>query len=430
VRAALAVLVLLAGATATARAQETIELDATRQQAASADPRLRQLELEAGQSALRLRNIEVERRPALSLEGQAQYQSEVVQFPFRAPDGSAPPMPPKDTYDAHLGVEQPLLDATTRARADAERARLAEAQARIRTTLFALRQEVDEAFFTAALLQEREAQVALAVTDLEARLKEARLRVEEGTALPSESESIEAALLQRRQDAIKLRAGRRAALARLSELTDRTLSADDHLALPDAGARVAEARANLDQVRARPEFVQFARMRDQLEAQKRVVGAQEEPRVSAFGKAGVGRPGLNFISRDFNPYWLAGIRVQWNPFRWGTPARERELLALQQQAVQADEDAFARSLRRAVQEDLANLDQLDEAAPLDDRIVALRESIERETSVRLGERVVTAAEYVDKQTDVLEARLLRATRRVERAQAQVRFLNVLGLEVR
>ena len=427
-RAALAVLVLLAGANA--QAQEPIELDAARQQAGAADPRMRQLELEAAQSALRLRNIEAERRPSLSLEGQAQYQSEVVKFPFRPPDGSAPPSVLKDTFDAHLGVEQPLLDPTTRAKADAERARLAEAQARIRTTLFALRQEVDDAFFAASLLQERETQVTLAITDLEARLREARLRVEEGTALPSEAESIEATLLQRRQEAIKLRAGRRAALARLAELIGRPLTADDRLVLPDAGARVAEARANLAAIRDRPEFTQFARLRDQLEAQKRVVGAQEQPHVSAYGRAGVGRPGLDFISHDVNPYWLAGVRVQWNPFRWGSPARERELLALQQQAVQADEDAFARSLRRAVQEDLATLDQLDEAAPLDDRIVALRESIERETSARLEERVVTAADYVDKQTDVLEARLLRATHRVERAQAQARFLTVLGLEVR
>jgi outer membrane protein TolC len=428
VRAALTVLALFAGATA--HAQEAVELDVARKEAAAADPRLRQLELEAAQSALRLRSIEMERRPALSLEGQAQYQSDVVQFPFRPPDGSAPVRPPKDTYDAHLGVEQALLDPTTRARADVERARLAEAQARIRTALFALRQEVDDAFFAAALLQERENEVALTVTDLEARLGEARLRVEEGTALPSEAESIEATLLQRRQDVIELRAGRRAALGRLAELTGRPLTPKDRLVLPEAGARVAEARANLDAIRDRPEFAQFARLRDQLEAQKKLVGAQEEPRVSAFGRAGVGRPGLDFISRDFNPYWLAGVRVQWNPFRWGSPARERELLALQQEAVRADEEAFARGLRRAVQEDLATLDQLDEAAPLDDRIVALRESIERETSARLEERVVTAADYVDKQTDVLEARLRRATHRVERARAQARFLTVLGLEVR
>jgi outer membrane protein TolC len=427
-RAALALLLVLAGADA--RAQEEVELDAARRQARATDPRLRQLDLEAEQSALRLRNIEMARRPALSLEGQAQYQSDVPKFPFRPPDSSAPLLILKDTVDAHLAVEQPILDPTTKAKADAERARLAEAQARIRTTLYTLGYEVDDAFFAAALLQERETQVALAITDLEARLGEARLRVEEGSALPSEAESIEATLLPRRQDVIKLRAERRAALARLSELIGRPLTVDSRLALPDAGARVAEARANLDAIRVRPEFAQFARLREQLESQKRVVSAQEQPHLSAYGRAGVGRPGLDFLSHDVNPYWLAGVRLQWNPIRWGVPGREREALSLQQQSVQADEDAFARLLRRTVQQDLATLDQLDEAAPLDDRIVALRESIERETSARLAERVVTAAEYVDKQTDVLEARLLRATRRVERAQAQARLLTVLGLEVR
>jgi phage terminase Nu1 subunit (DNA packaging protein) len=42
---------------------------------------------------------------------------------------------------------------------------------------------------------------------------------------------------------------------------------------------------------------------------------------------------------------------------------------------------------------------------------------------------VTAAEYVDRQTDVLEARIARARHRVERAQAQARFLTTIGLEV-
>ena len=113
---------------------------------------------------------------------------------------------------------------------------LAEAQARIRTTLFALRQEVDDAFFAAALLQERETQVTLAITDLEARLREARLRVERGNGVAQRGRVIEATLLQRRRGD-QLRAGRRAALARLAELTGRSLTQDDRLVLPDAGAR-------------------------------------------------------------------------------------------------------------------------------------------------------------------------------------------------
>ncbi len=411
-------------------AQETIDLAATQQQAIDADPRIRQLQLETAQTELRLRNIEAERRPSLSVEGQAQVQSEVVEFPFRLPGGATVPAPPKDTYEAAVRVEKSLLDPATRARIAGERARLAEAQARIQTALFGLRQEVNEAFFSAALLQEREAQIETTITDLESRLQDANLRVEQGVALPSESASIEATLLQRRQEAAELRAGRRAALARLSELTNREYALGARLVLPHLATNVAEARVSLDTLRARPEFAQFAKTRERLETQKQLVDAEVRPRVSAYGKAAYGRPGLDFLSEEFHPYWLAGIRLQWKPWTWGTDKRERKLLELQQQAVTADEDAFARLLRRTVQNDLATIDYLNDVSSTDDRIVALRESIERETRARFNEHVVTTADFIDKQTDVLEARLLRATHNVQLAQAQARLLTLLGLEVR
>jgi hypothetical protein len=105
-------------------------------------------------------------------------------------------------------------------------------------------------------------------------------------------------------------------------------------------------------------------------------------------------------------------------------------LALQQQIVAANEAAFTESLRRAVQNDLANLDRLETTITLDDRIVALRERIERETRVRLQEGVVTSAEYADRNTDLLQARLARAAHLVELVQTRARFLTTLGLEVR
>jgi outer membrane protein TolC len=131
----------------------------------------------------------------------------------------------------------------------------------------------------------------------------------------------------------------------------------------------------------------------------------------------------------FDSYWIGGVQVQWSPWNWGRVQREREELALQRESVAADEQAFALRLRRAVERDLAAVDRLQEALVLDNQIVALRERIERETKARFDEHVVTAAEYVDRRTDVAEARLARARRRVELVQAQVRFLTILGLEV-
>ena len=410
--------------TAAAHAQQPLDLATLQQQAVDADPRIRQLELEAAQTELRLRNIDAERRPSILVEGLVQYQSEVVELP------SAPITIPKDTYEAALRVDRVLLDPTVSARRAAEQARLEEAQARIRTAVFGLRHEVNEAFFATALLQEREAQIANTITDLESRLAEAEERVKQGVALMSEPNSLEATLLQRRQDAAELRSSRRGAIARLNELTNGDHTLDEQLVIPELAAKYSTARATLDVLRARPEFAQFAKTRERLESQKHLVEATTKPRVSAYGKAAFGRPGLDFLNDEFHPYWLAGVRLQWKPWTWGTEQREREILDLQQRAVTAEEETFARTLRRSLTNDLANIDHLHEVSTTDDRIVVLREAIERETRLRYDEHVITAAELIDKQTDVLDARLQRATHRVQLAQAQARLLTLLGLEVR
>jgi outer membrane protein TolC len=424
-----AVLLLCSCASAQAQqAADSLRLPLLLQQTLQADPRQRQLDLSARQSELRLRNIDAARKPTFTLEGLTQYQSDVVEFPLRIP-GQTPPTPPHTTVDARLAVSHQVYDPTTSARRALERATLAETQARVHTSLFALRDEINEAFFAAAVLQERATELSTVIDDLEARQKEASIRVKEGTALPSEVAVLQATVLQRRQDLGELNASRRAALATLAELTGTPIRADAVIALPGSAAPFEAARCVLDSVRSRPEYEQFAAVRERLTRQADVIATQEKPRVSAFARVGYGRPGLNPMNDAFDSYWIGGVQVQWSPWNWGRVQREREELALQRESVAADEQAFALRLRRAVERDLAAVDRLQEALVLDNQIVALRERIERETKARFDEHVVTAAEYVDRRTDVAEARLARARRRVELVQAQVRFLTILGLEV-
>jgi len=202
------------------------------------------------------------------------------------------------------------------------------------------------------------------------------------------------------------------------------------LVLPDLAGEVSEARDRLAAVRTRPEYEQFATTRERLARQADLTAARERPRVSAFARVGYGKPGLNLLNNAFDSYWLAGVQVQWTPWTWGTVDRERETLALQQQIVATNEAAFTEGLRRAVQTDLATMDRLDAAVGMDSRIIALRERIERETRTRLQEGVVTAAEYADRNSDLLQARLARTTHLIELIQTRAHFLTTLGVEVR
>ena len=426
------IMVAMVAATAGAQtpAGDTLRLAALQTASVERDPRARQLTLLAAQTELRLRNITAERLPALSVVGQGQYQSDVTTIPFQLPGGQRPPSPPHDTYDARIEAQQRLLDPILDARRAVERAQLAEAQARVRTVLHGLRQAVNDAFFAAARLQSERGDVEASIADLEAQLRVAERRVRLGTALPSDAAALQAELLRRRQSLAEIDANRRAALTVLGELSGAPVRPEAVLALPDLAAEVTTARASLGEVRERPEYEQFARTRALLERQEQAASAREKPRVSMFGRAGYGRPGLNPLNDQFDGYWLAGVQVQWTPWSWGATRREREVLALQRQMVSTEESAFTEGLRRAIALDLATIDRLEAALASDEQIIELRERIARETRLRFQEGVVTSAEYVDRQTDVLNARLARAAHRVELAQARARFLTTVGVEVR
>ncbi len=414
----------------TQSSRDSVLLGALQASAVRRDPRGLELELLASQSRLRQRTLDAERRPTLLVESQAQYQSDVARIPITLPGGVSPPTPPHDTYDAHVVAQHKLYDPTLASRRAVDDAQLAESQARVRAALFPLRQSVNDAFFAALRAQSQLAELETAVTDLEAQLRVASVRVREGAALPSEENAVKAELLRRRQSIAELRASSRAALDVLADLSGVPFDSASALGLSDMSADVTRARASLADVKARAEYEQFARSRELLEKQDLARAAQDKPRVSAFGRIGYGQPGLNPLNDKFDGYWLTGVQLQWTPWNWGTTNRDRELLALQRQIVTSEEQAFSNNLRRAVTQDLAAIDRLTAISATDDEIIALRESIERETRARYTEGVVTSAEFVDRQTDVLSARISRATHRVELAQARAHFLTTLGLEVR
>jgi outer membrane protein TolC len=414
---------------ASLRAQDSLRLGALHAEALALDPRQRQLTLHAAATDVRLRNIRADALPSFGLDARAQYQSEVTKFPGGGAPGFTPPTLPHETYDAQLVVRQSLLDPTLGPRRAVERAQLLESQSQVRTTVYGLRQELNDAFFAAVSLQERIAALDVTIVDLGARLRETARRFEAGAALPGDTAAIAATIMQRQQDRLRLSGDRAAALARLSVLVGRDIPDAQPLTIPDLRASVAQSVAVLDSLRARPEYAQFDATRERLARQERATSAQLQPRIAAFGRAGYGKPGLNALGQDFQTYWLGGVQLQWAPWNWGARGRERELISIQGEIVATNEAAFTLGIRRAQAQSLASMTRLDSTLALDDRVVALRELVEREAAAKLREGVITSADYVDRNMELFAARVARIQHRVELAHARATFLTILGVDL-
>jgi outer membrane protein TolC len=408
---------------------DTLYLDDLQRAAEQVDRRAVQVDLLAKQSFLRLQSIRSERLPALSAAGTAQHLSDVAQIGAVLP-GVRIPSPWRDQYDASLALRQPLVDPTRKRRISVEAAQTLESQARVRTALWQQRAAVSEAFFGVNLRVVQLRALDVAVADLDARLRVASSRVRAGTALPSEQLLLQAERARRLQSRDELIVERDATLEVLSALVGRELAASSPLAMRAPATIALLESAAADTLHARPEFAQFARARGVVEARSAVTTAQDLPRVSAFGRSGYGRPGLNPLGRNFDAYWTAGVQVEWTPWTWGRSRRELEVQALQNLALRSDEAAFRQSLSRAAIAERARINGLEGALSTDDSIVGLRDAILRETRLRYDEGEVSAADYIARLSEQLTAQLDRDIRRVRLDEARARYLTTLGLEVR
>jgi outer membrane protein TolC len=418
----------LASTPAVAPAQDTLRVARLQEAAIRNDPRTSQFDLLRSATDLRLAAIGSQRLPQLGLNGWASHQSDVTRPSLNVPGAVFPDLP-KDRWQSTVDVDQLLYDGgNVSRRRDLERARHAESAAAVNVSLYGLRSEVNTAFFSAFLLQQRSAEYEALVTDLDARLAAVRARVEAGTALGREAAEVEAERVRATLQRDEAQATRRASLAILSDLVGQPIDTTAVLVLPTEEPEKAQAvaPAAVAALRLRPEFERFRQSRLRLEREAALAGTENAPRLSAFGQAGVGLPGLDQFRTTSDAFWQAGLRVEWQPWTWNSAGRNAAALRMEQQVVERDEQALARSLARQVVSDLEEIKRLAAALADDERVVALRTEIERQARAQHDEGAITTADYVETRTDVLEARLTLQRHRVELAQARATYLTTLG----
>lgn len=413
--------------------QDTVTLHSLYVAAERNDSRAVQGSLLRQQDDLRQRSIQGERLPTIAFNGQAQYLSAVTSLAAPSIPGLTIPQPFNDQYDTYVLARQSLFDPSRKGRAAVEAAQSAQSEATVTAALYRTRLQVNDLFFSILQANAQLETLAAALAALEAHRTIAAARVRDGVALPSEELAISAEITRRRQARETLRADRLAAMHTLASLTGLQMTENSVLSTVGVSQAAARATDTLLAERARPEYGQFNATRQTIASRIDALAAVTKPRVSAFGRAGYGRPGLNQLSRDFDAYWIAGVQVEWSPLRWGgigtSPDRDRQILKLQEDIVASEEAAFTDGLRRSLARDIEVLNQLNKSLLADDEIIALRQQILSESRLRFEEGVITSAQLVDHETDLLNARLERDARHVSIMRLEAQILTTAGIPI-
>lgn len=394
---------------------DSLRLEVLQSSAARTWPIARQADIAHQIADLNLESIASAWLPELSLSATAQSQSDVTEISLRIP-GSVAPKQSKDRFAVTLDVRQLIWDggmASTRRELE-EWSRQAETSA-INVELYKLTHQLNDAFFSALILNEQRLSLEMFVADVESRLAQMDVAVSAGTSLSVQSDllRVEALRIQQRLTDVRRHIGR--AYELMSILSGMPLTGSEPLAVPRAM-----------QSSSRPETAYFHARRAQLDAAKALSRTSRLPVVAAFGQGAVAKPGLDIFSDSFGPYFVVGVTAKWSIWDRGLSRRHISTLTLQQQSLAAQEETLSKQWALQSAQQMAEIDRLDQALHRDAEILILRQRIVDTYAKQLEQGTITATDYLTERNAAYQAEVQHRINRLLQLQAKLAFTLING----
>lgn len=359
--------------------------------------------------------------PALSLNGQATYQSTVTTFPFTLPvKGFTLPAYSKDQYKIYSEVDQVIYDGgIIRNQKQVAEANQIIQQQNLEVELYAIYDRVNQLFFGVLLIDEQIKQNDLLKKDIQNGIDKAKALVANGTAYRSSVDELTAQLLQTDQSRIELITTKKAYLTMLGLFINRPL--DESTVLKKEPAPIA-ARDSIN----RPEQLSFDYQKKTFDLQGKLLNDQLKPKFSFFMQGGYGRPGLNPLSNDFAWYYIGGLKLSWSFSSLYTLKNQKRLLGLSKENLDVEKETFIFNTKLAQTQQNAVIEKYIELARKDDAIIALRQSVKNAAQAQLENGVMSAHDYIGQLNAEDQARQNLILHQVQLLQAEYTYQNIIG----
>ncbi|ADV51188.1 outer membrane efflux protein [Cellulophaga algicola DSM 14237] len=379
-------------------------------------PLAKQTQLLEAQNTLETAVVSNAKLPQLSLDAQATYQSDVIEIPISSID----PLN-KDQYRATFSVNQLLYNGgATGASLALKSAQLKTNQKQIEVSLYQLRQQINQLYFSILLAQESKLLVKAKQEQLQAKLDEVRAGVTYGMLMPSSDKVLEAELLKIDQQYQELESSKNSLIETLGSLIKKPLTGATQFQNPLIEIKVQPELT-------RPELELFQYKKEEIAHSERFIGKQNAPKLHGFATGGYGNPGLNMLDNSFQAFYTAGVKLHWNVFDWNANKKQRESLAINKDLVDTEVEIFKLNTHIELNKQQQEIDKMEAIITADDAIIDLRKDVLLTASSQLKNGVITASAYLTELTNLYEDENTRVRHKIQLQLAKVNYNVIKGL---
>ena len=374
-------------------AQQSITLEECYDLVTENYPLAKQSKLLEAQNKLDAEVISTSKLPQLSLDAQATYQSDVIEFPL-AMSGIEPLN--KDQYRATVSVNQLIYNGgVTAASLDLKSAQLKTKQKQVEVSLYQLKQQINQLYFSVLLAQESQLLLKAKKVQLEAKQKEVQSGIKYGVILPTSDKVLEAELLKINQQFNELESNKATLIETLSSLISQPIGASTTFQKPLIETQL---RTEL----ARPELELFQFKKDEIENYETLLSKQNAPKLLGFATGGYGNPGLNMLDNSFQTFYTVGVKVNWTVFDWNANKKQRASLAINKDFIENETEIFKLNTNIALNQQQKEIDKIESFITSDLEIINLRKDVLKSADSQLKNGVITSSAYITELTNLYE----------------------------
>lgn len=398
-------------------AQQTLTLEECYQLVAVNYPLTKQTQLLETQNQLEMEAISNDKLPKFSFDAQASYQSDVIEVPI--PNSGIEPLN-KDQYRATFSVNQLIYNGgVTEASLDVKSFQLKTKQKQIEVSLYKLKLQVNQLYFSILLSQESYDLVKAKEVQLLAKLNEVKSGIKYGSVLPASDKVLEAELLKVKQQIQGIESNSTTLIETLSSLIGDTIAVSARLETP-------LVETLWDSKLARPELELFQYKKEEIEGSEILLSTKNAPKISGFAQGGYGNPGLNVLDNSFQPFYIVGVKLQWQVFDWNTTKRQQKSLIMNKDFIDNEEEIFKLNTnielnkqRKRIEKTLAFIDS-------DLEIIQLRKEVLKTANAQLNNGVITSSAYIVELTNLYEDENTLVRHKIELQLAKANYNVIKG----
>ncbi|WP_431217713.1 TolC family protein [Puia sp. P3] len=328
--------------------------------------------------------------PQFAVNGSATYQSDVtkISIPHLRHQLSTYPPYQKTNTNSYGEVSQTLTDfGINKQRRDISRTDGDLHEENLNAQLYQLKDRINQLFFGILLIDGQLQQNTLAEKDVRTGIKNTQAAIANGTAYNSSLNKLRAELLKTNQQAIELKASRKAYTDMLSLFINEPVTETTTIIRPVPPTLTDSIR--------RPELKAYDLQIQSYVQQSRLTRLNTYPQLNAFFQGGMGKPNpVNFLSTQLSGYYLTGVRLTWNFGNIYTSRKEQLINKNNQEMTRAERSTFLFNTQQTLKQENADIEKYRQLITNDNEIVDLRESVSKTSAVQLQNGALTANDYL------------------------------------